>query len=192
MKNYRCSGGTDGISCGVKWYMNETWDGENGVGEQMSALSVFLSTTIGKQPIPVTSSSGGTSRSDPTAGNSSSDGDIDNPFLSPTYQKDRAGAGIITAVICATIVFACYFLMSSSFESGGPGPKIKDKRMSAFGLPIHNRKLRKGKGKGKEKELQPEVLDLGSGRGGSSGILQDIDEKPVEPKPIYQGGTMAT
>jgi len=185
----RCSGGADGVTCGTKWFMNETWDKTDGVGQQMNAMEVFLSTTIAQQVAPVTIVSGGTSKSDPTAGIGNSDGDISNPFITPVNRKDKAGAGIITAILCAIILFSCYFLVSSSFESGGSGPRIKDKRMSAFALPLH-KKTRKGKGK--EKDIQPEVLDLGSGRRDSPAILQPIDETPTSPTPIYKGGTMPT
>ncbi|KAI7648858.1 hypothetical protein KC318_g17657 [Hortaea werneckii] len=34
-----CSGGTDGVTCGQKWYTGE-WDSDYGVSEQLSALEV--------------------------------------------------------------------------------------------------------------------------------------------------------
>ena len=35
-----CSGGSDGVTCGSRWYTNN-WDGLYGVGQQMSALEVM-------------------------------------------------------------------------------------------------------------------------------------------------------
>ncbi|KAI6957141.1 hypothetical protein KC355_g13133 [Hortaea werneckii] len=37
-----CSGGTDGVTCGQKWYTGE-WDSDYGVSEQLSALEVVQS-----------------------------------------------------------------------------------------------------------------------------------------------------
>lgn len=59
-----CSGGTDGVTCGSKWY-NGTYDGLYGVGQQMSALEVIQSTLIQQVSGPVTNSTGGTSKGDP-------------------------------------------------------------------------------------------------------------------------------
>ncbi|GMG56562.1 unnamed protein product [Ambrosiozyma monospora] len=38
-----CSGGTDGVTCGLNW-ANSGWDGQYGLGEQMSALEAIQST----------------------------------------------------------------------------------------------------------------------------------------------------
>lgn len=54
----QCSGGTNGETCGRSWYTN-TWDGQKGVGEQMSALSVIQANLINKVSPPVTQASGG-------------------------------------------------------------------------------------------------------------------------------------
>lgn len=36
-----CDGGTDGVTCGEHWTTNSTYDGNYGLGQQMSALSVI-------------------------------------------------------------------------------------------------------------------------------------------------------
>lgn len=40
-----CSGGTDGVTCGTKWWVGG-WDGTSGAGQQMSALEVVQSLLI--------------------------------------------------------------------------------------------------------------------------------------------------
>lgn len=37
-----CSGGDDGVTCGLNWY-EDGWDGKYGIGEQMNALAVLVS-----------------------------------------------------------------------------------------------------------------------------------------------------
>lgn len=61
----QCSGGTDGVTCGTKWYDNGTWDGTYGVGQQMSALEVIQSNLIHEVAGPLTNSTGGTSTGNP-------------------------------------------------------------------------------------------------------------------------------
>ncbi|KAA8649507.1 glycoside hydrolase family 76 protein [Aspergillus tanneri] len=99
----QCSGGADKTVCGVRWYQ-DTWDGKAGLEEQMSALSVFtanimLQSTKG----PVTSKTGGVSKSDPNAGTGQSS-ESDDPLseLPPITTKDRVGAWILTIIIGVT------------------------------------------------------------------------------------------
>lgn len=40
-----CSGGTDGVTCGTKWWVGD-YDGKTGVGQQLSALEVIQSLLI--------------------------------------------------------------------------------------------------------------------------------------------------
>ena len=46
-----CSGGADGTTCGAKWYI-DNWDGTNGVGQQMSAMSSFVALLAKDSPPP--------------------------------------------------------------------------------------------------------------------------------------------
>ncbi|KAH8595236.1 glycoside hydrolase family 76 protein [Bisporella sp. PMI_857] len=106
----QCSGGTDGVTCGEHWTAEETWDGTYGVGQQMSALSVISSTLIHSAPDLVTNTTGGTSKGDPAAGTSStidSDGVADRVITT----SDRAGAGILTALVIGGVVSGTYFML---------------------------------------------------------------------------------
>lgn len=50
-----CSGGSDGVTCGIDWTVNE-WDGWYGLGEQMSAVEIIQNLLVGQRPAPSTSS----------------------------------------------------------------------------------------------------------------------------------------
>lgn len=94
----QCDGGTDGVTCGMQWTQNTTWDGSYGVGQQMCALEVIQATTIKRTTAPVSANNGGTSKGDPTAGSSGDSTDGSAP-TSVITTGDRAGAGILTAVV---------------------------------------------------------------------------------------------
>ena len=82
--------------CGRRWYQ-DAWDGFFGVGEQMSALSIFQNNLIKNVAPPVTFAKGGTSEGDPNAGGSAHSGLLDDPSLANDITTgDRAGAGILT------------------------------------------------------------------------------------------------
>lgn len=103
----QCIGAPRGNTmCGRLWNQT-TWDGNQGVGEQMSALSVIQSNLIQKVSGPVGLNDGGTSKSDPGAGQPSG-GDSAEP-LSNLYTRavtagDKAGAGILTAGVVTGLV----------------------------------------------------------------------------------------
>ena len=93
----QCSGQNKNM-CGRRWYQN-TWDGMFGVGEQMSAMSVFQNNLIKNVAGPVTIKQGGTSQSDPSAGSGTgnSNGITNDPSVTNTITTgDKAGAGILT------------------------------------------------------------------------------------------------
>ncbi|KAH8599525.1 glycosyl hydrolase family 76-domain-containing protein [Bisporella sp. PMI_857] len=149
----QCSGGSDGTTCGMRWYWNETWDANSGVGQQMTAMEVFLNTMIPSVEqeqtplVPLTNFTGGTSKSDPTAGDTGGVEDIRSPFIHRSTTAGRAGAWILTVVLCLSTVAA-----------------IKEKRKSAFVLPgIRKGKLMKGRG---EKTVETEERELGSQENG--------------------------
>ncbi|THW49650.1 mannan endo-1,6-alpha-mannosidase [Aureobasidium pullulans] len=97
-----CSGGDDGTTCGTKWWNNGVWDGAYGVGQQMSALEVIQSNLIDRVSGPVSNSTGGTSQGNPNAGTGGDSSPIATP--DPIHTSDRAGAGIITALILVALV----------------------------------------------------------------------------------------
>ena len=87
-------------TCGVRWYQHK-WDGWNGMEEQIIAADVFLSNLIidstDKSKGPVTANTGGDSKADPNAGQSSGGGNSGTHFKKITT-GDKAGAGILTAL----------------------------------------------------------------------------------------------
>ena len=101
----QCIGGASGTTCGRAWYSKQ-WDNKQGVGEEMSAMSVIQANLISKVAGPVTANKGGTSKGDPTAGSGG-----DNPVVvhDPSSNMkitagDRAGAGILTALVLGSLV----------------------------------------------------------------------------------------
>ncbi|PWY86805.1 mannan endo-1,6-alpha-mannosidase [Aspergillus heteromorphus CBS 117.55] len=85
-------------TCGVRWW-NGTWDGWSGLEEQMAVLSLFTANMLpftSASSGPLTSSTGGNSTSDPSAG--TGDSNNDQKTLSKITTGDRAGAGILTVV----------------------------------------------------------------------------------------------
>lgn len=87
--------GHDNNTCGVRWYMSE-YDGWIGMEEEISANNIFVANMIAfTQKAPVTSTTGGNSTSDTTAGQN------DTSSVQPTTKVtsgDRAGAGILTVL----------------------------------------------------------------------------------------------
>ncbi|KAJ9623277.1 hypothetical protein H2203_006217 [Taxawa tesnikishii (nom. ined.)] len=104
-----CSGGTDGVTCGTKWNLGQ-WDGTYGVGQQMCALEVIQSNLIHTVRGPVTNSTGGTSKGNPNAGT----GGDSNPAApsSRITTGDRAGAGIITAIILVGLLGGAWWMIA--------------------------------------------------------------------------------
>lgn len=138
----QCSGGADGNTCGLKWVDNSTYDGSAGVGQQMGALEILGALLVKQAASPVSSSSGGTSQGDASAGTGESlsssfsiffffylllllhrhitshwrtpaltchvffpggDKDAAAPARAITG-ADRAGAGILTALVCVGLL----------------------------------------------------------------------------------------
>lgn len=82
----------------------------------MDALEVILANMIQQVKDPVTSSTGGTSKGDPSAGGSSTDDD--DAVVEGVYydisQSDKAGAGILTALLGLTTMGGAAWLLRSS------------------------------------------------------------------------------
>ena len=102
-----CSGGDDGNTCGMRWTTGN-WDGASGVGEQMSALEVIQSNLIDTVRGPVSNGTGGISMGDPSAGTG---GDVAVP-LEQITTADRAGAGIVTALLLVGLLGGAWWLCS--------------------------------------------------------------------------------
>lgn len=101
--------GADGKNCGHTWNTTVS-DGTQGVGEQMSALAVVQVMMLDNADLkpPYTTTTGGTSKSDLSAGTDGSDvgGETDPNHISrrPITTGDRVGAGAVTAGILLTII----------------------------------------------------------------------------------------
>ncbi|KAJ3476706.1 hypothetical protein NLG97_g9039 [Lecanicillium saksenae] len=119
----QCVGGNNGKMCGMKWSRNGgKYDGTTGVGQQMAALEIVLSTMIKSRGAPLTSDSGGTSKGDPNAGS----GDIGRKDPIPTFDPPtaamKAGAAFITLAVLFGIFGAVVWLL---FD------ETSDKKMAA-------------------------------------------------------------
>lgn len=95
----QCDGGSDGTSCGLQWTKNSTYDGNTGVGQQMAALEIVQSLLIKNSVAPVTADTGGTSKGDASAGTGSDDSTLPAANTSKITTADKAGAGILTALV---------------------------------------------------------------------------------------------
>lgn len=104
-----CTGGDKGTTCGLKW-TEQKWDHTKDFGQQMAALEVIQANLITRVAPPVTSNDGGTSKGNPGAGGKPKE---PKPFaLSfPITTADRAGAGILTALMMITIGGSCGWLI---------------------------------------------------------------------------------
>lgn len=105
-----CSGGgVEDATCGSKWFTG-TYDGSKGVGQQMSALEVIQSMLIDQVDGPVGNSSGGTSRSDnPNVGLGTDDPTAPVKLITTA---DRAGAGILSALVLIGIVGGAWWMIA--------------------------------------------------------------------------------
>jgi mannan endo-1,6-alpha-mannosidase len=90
-----CTGGDNGRQCGFVWTTG-TFDGKLGVGEQMNVIGATSSLLIDQVRSPVTAKDGGTSKGNNNAGSGSDDF---KQHETPLTTGDRAGAGILTALV---------------------------------------------------------------------------------------------
>jgi mannan endo-1,6-alpha-mannosidase len=88
-------------TCGFRWTTG-AYDGVTGAGQEMNALGALMSLLMDEPgiPPPVTNGTGGTSQGNPNAGSNPS---VLQPSA-PVTQRDKAGAGILTALILAGLV----------------------------------------------------------------------------------------
>ncbi|KAF4635288.1 hypothetical protein G7Y89_g2804 [Cudoniella acicularis] len=174
----QCTGGTRGSLCGIQWTLNGTWDGTSGPGQQMCALEVTLGLLIHQTVAPLTVSTGGTSASNPTAGQNSTLGTIAPP--TPISTRDRAGAWFLTVFIALMATWSIWFMWSTAWEARDPAPRLAEKMKIAASVVDLN--AAKGKGKGKEPAL-PTV---------ASGALPVISEAEKGRLPRWLGGNRVT
>jgi mannan endo-1,6-alpha-mannosidase len=114
----QCTGGATGAACGFKWTAGAAYDGNPGLGQQMSALGAIQSSLIGIQGVqtavaPVTNSTGGTSVGDPTAGVSSANkaGTMEIEVMTT---QDKVAAGFLTVGILGSVLGGSLFMILDS------------------------------------------------------------------------------
>lgn len=101
----QCTGGANGRQCGFHWTTG-VYDGKTGAGQQMNVLGALSSLLVDNAKAPVTNSTGGTSIGDPNAGATSPS----LPEAAPITTGDRAGAGIVTALVLGSISVGALWL----------------------------------------------------------------------------------
>ncbi|KAH8600964.1 glycoside hydrolase family 76 protein [Bisporella sp. PMI_857] len=98
-----CTAGTTGNKCGLKWTTGVN-DAILGVGESMSALEIVQSNLVDKAPGWVSARKGtGNSAGDVNAG-LNGDAELESLYTQPATTGDKAGAGILTALILIGVV----------------------------------------------------------------------------------------
>lgn len=107
----QCDHGEKGASCGTKWYEGK-YDGNSGVGQQMTALEVIQSLLVDHTRKLVTNSTGGTSLGDDNAGSGDKDGEIERAAIEVTT-GGTAGAAILTALLCIGVVVSVWFMLGT-------------------------------------------------------------------------------
>ncbi|KAI5847037.1 glycosyl hydrolase family 76-domain-containing protein [Morchella snyderi] len=110
-----CNGGTDGKVCGLAW-VKKTYDDSpygiaiGGLGEHLSVMEVLQANFITTADPPVTNNTGGTSVGDPTAGTGTSS--LESKLQTdPSTTGDKAGAGILTAIVLGLLLSLTYWLL---------------------------------------------------------------------------------
>lgn len=106
-----CAGGTSGTICGTRWWDSRGWDGTTGVGQQLSALEAVMSPLITEVHAPLSNTTGGTSVGNAALAGTGGDGLEDKYHLFHITQQDRAGAGVLTAVVLLTFLGGAIWAM---------------------------------------------------------------------------------
>ncbi|QFZ25251.1 putative 6-D-mannanase [Clavispora lusitaniae] len=103
-----CSGGSDHITCGENWSV-DGWDGKYGLGEQISAGETIMALITSKNT-PLTPKTGGSdSGANVDAGNSTLS-TVNRNKITITG-KDRAGAGVLTAIVLGVILAGSVWML---------------------------------------------------------------------------------
>ncbi|ROW06488.1 hypothetical protein VMCG_04263 [Cytospora schulzeri] len=103
--------GPVGTSCGMHWVDGAAWDGSNGVGQQMAALSAVFYSQVKNWnvPVPYTAITGGTSTGDASAGQDKDDSSLST--LKTITMSDRVGAGFLTTLVAAGLLGGCFWMV---------------------------------------------------------------------------------
>lgn len=106
----QCQGGARGTSCRFCW-SSGSYDGTTGVGQQMGVLEVFQCLLAANVSGPLTSSTGGSSKGDASAGMGSSDTTSEVQYSAITT-PDTAGAAILTAIVVGVMISATCIMVN--------------------------------------------------------------------------------
>lgn len=102
----QCTGGQSGRKCGFFWASGHYIDPEvthtTGAGEAMNVLAAVSSLLVNETKAPVTNKTGGTSKGNPGAG---LEGGYEPKKYKPITTADKAGAGILTALVAGGITY---------------------------------------------------------------------------------------
>ncbi|KAL1863084.1 hypothetical protein VTK73DRAFT_6446 [Phialemonium thermophilum] len=126
-----CSGPPTGYTCGFRWNTG-TYDGSTGAGQEMSALAALLSLLVDEPgaAAPVTNFTGGTSKGNNDAGSQP----VSFTGFGPVTTRDRAGAGILTALVLAGLLGTLAWMTFGWAENGSGSRKWKvDGKRSMMG-----------------------------------------------------------
>jgi len=104
----QCDGQPGGNVCGLRWTMGSTWDGTRDYGQYMAAMEVIQVNLMKNATPPVTSKTGGISQGNATYGTG---GDPDPTALPTITSGDRAGAGILTALVIVFILGGAWWVL---------------------------------------------------------------------------------
>lgn len=103
-----CDPSPNGATCGTQWTIGK-YDGATGPGQQMCALEVLQSNLLDYVAGPVSNFTGGTSTGNNLAGTG---GDSSPLALKPITTADRAGAGILTALIIVGFLGCAWWMVA--------------------------------------------------------------------------------
>lgn len=90
----QCTGGDNGRMCGFHWTTGK-YDGLLSASLQMNVLGALTALLMPEASIPLTNTTGGTSKGDPDAGQAKTE----LPTFAPITTGDMAGASILTILI---------------------------------------------------------------------------------------------
>ncbi|KAL5614547.1 hypothetical protein BROUX41_004650 [Berkeleyomyces rouxiae] len=112
-----CTGTVDGFkgiagtACGQKWYTG-SFDGLNGVGEQMASLAAVMYNLYPESHLPLAATTGGTSTGNVDAGGSSTN--ADGKTLSKITTGDKVGAAFLTMLVISGLLGGMFFVFYES------------------------------------------------------------------------------